>query len=239
MGAGTSAILGASTKIGFVSDLESVGASSGGRLSLSPEAMEADRLKLAQSMDRVAQDGATQGGTKGVEGIKPEGRVDQTARPDALNSQARVGAQDAVVAGSPAEARSRVTWMEGVRPVEGKARPEMIGGARSSTAESGAVGAAEAGSRDRALKTFGFDASAKPSTAGDAILGGLEKIRTMFTSQTDRINGLISNSSNLTASTGTIFQMQVEVVQYSLLMDLTSKLVGKTTQTVDTLMKGQ
>ena len=89
------------------------------------------------------------------------------------------------------------------------------------------------------LKSLDLDKTARPAevpSTGDLILGGLKKLRGMFdaqnTSITEMINRPMGDSKSLLA-------MQVEVVKYSLLIDVASKLTGKSTQSFDTLMKGQ
>lgn len=71
---------------------------------------------------------------------------------------------------------------------------------------------------------------------GNAILDGLTYLRGVFDQQLARVEGLagpeIISSHELVAA-------QVEIAKFSLLVDVTSKLVGKSTQAFDTLMKGQ
>ncbi|QFT33945.1 Type III secretion needle MxiH like protein [Labrenzia sp. THAF82] len=71
---------------------------------------------------------------------------------------------------------------------------------------------------------------------GDVILDGLSRLRSAFDGQADRV---VDASSSSVSGTEKLIDAQMEIVKYSLLMDVTSKLVGKSTQTFDTLMKGQ
>lgn len=71
---------------------------------------------------------------------------------------------------------------------------------------------------------------------GDAILDGLSHLRSTFDSHTSRINDI---STGVMKGEGQLLAIQVEIIKYSLLIDVTSKLTGKSTQTFDTLMKGQ
>ncbi len=93
--------------------------------------------------------------------------------------------------------------------------------------------------RTRALR--GLDLSKEASTAdqnttGQGILDGLSNLRGVFDNQEAAITGI--SSTSLSNSTQLI-NLQLEVVKYSMLMDVTSKLTGKATQSFDTLMKGQ
>lgn len=71
---------------------------------------------------------------------------------------------------------------------------------------------------------------------GDLILDGLSHLRSAFDDQVARVGNISSQSMS---GTENLIATQVEIVKFSLLMDVTSKLTGKSTQTFDTLMKGQ
>ncbi len=71
---------------------------------------------------------------------------------------------------------------------------------------------------------------------GDMILDGLSYLRDTFDRQTERVGGITSMPIS---GTEKLIATQVEIVKFTLLMDVTSKLTGKSTQTFDTLMKGQ
>lgn len=90
----------------------------------------------------------------------------------------------------------------------------------------------------RARETLGLDPVQKAGQPqpGDLILDGLQKLRGNFDASNASINRLM-NSSTLDAHA--MMEMQVELVRFSLLTDITSKLTGKSTQAFDTLMKGQ
>ncbi len=79
-----------------------------------------------------------------------------------------------------------------------------------------------------------------PST-GQGIIDGLSRLRGVFDSQEQAITGISSTDPGGTRLTNSseLINLQLEVVKYSMLMDVTSKLAGKSTQTFDTLMKGQ
>ncbi|GGA64948.1 hypothetical protein GCM10011385_18440 [Nitratireductor aestuarii] len=69
----------------------------------------------------------------------------------------------------------------------------------------------------------------------DALLRGLERLRSTFDVQEARVNELMSGAS--TDPDGLI-TMQFVMMNYSILIDVTSKLAGKAAQGLDTLMKG-
>lgn len=102
---------------------------------------------------------------------------------------------------------------------------------------------ADQAARQRAIDGLDLDvdaaagvAASDGSTGGQSILDGLSRIRGAFDSQLAGVNDKIMNSSMDVTS---MMQVHANVVQYSLLVDVSSKLAGKTTQAVDTLMKGQ
>lgn len=98
--------------------------------------------------------------------------------------------------------------------------------------------------RTRALRGLDLSndvASADGPTTGEGIIDGLSRLRGVFDAQENAITGISDTSSAGTGLTNSsdLINLQLEVVKYSLLMDVTSKLAGKSTQTFDTLMKGQ
>lgn len=91
---------------------------------------------------------------------------------------------------------------------------------------------------DRARRTLGLSPAEGPDKAssGDLILDGLQKLRGNFDSSSQRI-AAVMNGAPVDAEQ--MLSVQVELVRFSLLTDVTSKLTGKSTQAFDTLMKGQ
>jgi type III secretion system YscI/HrpB-like protein len=87
----------------------------------------------------------------------------------------------------------------------------------------------------RALELEGVKDPAKAS-GGDLILDGLQKLRGTFDARQTKVSALLNSSA---ADATTLLAMQVEVANYTLMVDVTSKLTGKSTQSFDTLMKGQ
>lgn len=91
-------------------------------------------------------------------------------------------------------------------------------------------------SRQRALDGLALDGEAAPAPTGRAILSGLEQLRTVFDAQIDSV---ASRSEGAQMDVSDMMALQAEVVKYTVLVDVSSKLAGKTTQAMDSLMKGQ
>ena len=89
-------------------------------------------------------------------------------------------------------------------------------------------------SRERVRRSLELDGAQRPSD-GDTILGGISKLRGAFDARHERLGAIMRSNS---VDTEALLSMQMEVAQYSLLVDVSSKLTGKTTQSLDTLMKG-
>lgn len=87
----------------------------------------------------------------------------------------------------------------------------------------------------RARRALDLDSKGRVSPSGDVILGGLQKIRGAFDQQQAKLNGAISANS---ADPKMLYAAQMEIMNYSVLIDLTSKLTGKSTQAFETLLKG-
>ncbi|WAJ30515.1 type III secretion system inner rod subunit SctI [Antarcticirhabdus aurantiaca] len=123
------------------------------------------------------------------------------------------------------------------------------GGAPEATAVSGAdapaptpqAGGIDADAEARARQGLGIDGgsasvgAAQPPSAGDMILNGIEKMRGVFDAREARIGELMSGK---TLDANALMAMQMEVVNFTMLVDISSKLTGKSTQAFDTLMKG-
>jgi type III secretion system YscI/HrpB-like protein len=89
--------------------------------------------------------------------------------------------------------------------------------------------------RQNTINTLDLNSNAAPaSTTGDTILNGFSKLREIFDVEQAKLAGI-----GYTDSASGLIAAQLEVVKYSMLVDVTSKLTGKATQSFDTLMKGQ
>jgi len=73
-------------------------------------------------------------------------------------------------------------------------------------------------------------------TGGDMILDGLSRLRGVFDNRTARISETMRAGG---ADAASMMNLQVELVNFTMLVDMTSKLTGKSTQVIDTLIKGQ
>lgn len=99
-----------------------------------------------------------------------------------------------------------------------------------------AVQDASATSRERVRRTLDLEGVAVRPREGDAILGGLQRLRGTLDARHTRIGSLMEGNS---VDTNSLIAIQMEVAQYTLLVDVSSKLTGKATSSLDTLMKGQ
>ncbi|MGV8938759.1 MAG: EscI/YscI/HrpB family type III secretion system inner rod protein [Allorhizobium sp.] len=79
-------------------------------------------------------------------------------------------------------------------------------------------------------------ASASAPAPGNMILDGLTNLRGVFDAREARVGEIMKRSGTDATS---LMELQVEVVNFTMLVDISSKLTGKTTQVFDTLMKGQ
>jgi type III secretion system YscI/HrpB-like protein len=109
---------------------------------------------------------------------------------------------------------------------------------KSAPVQQATTGDATADAQERARRGLNLDpAHAAPKPAhGESILNGLQNMRGVFGAQEARMNDIISRPA---ADTNTLMAMQVEVTKFSVLVDVTSKLVGKSTQAFESLLKGQ
>src|SRR5690606_18629101 len=73
----------------------------------------------------------------------------------------------------------------------------------------------------------------KPESGGDAILGGLQSIRSMSDQQIHRV-AMIGKETSLTSAMDLI-KAQAEVSKLTVMYDLGSKFAGKTVQFMDTV----
>ena len=97
---------------------------------------------------------------------------------------------------------------------------------------------AAAQAQERARRALALPDGAAPvqgARPGDAVLNGLEKIRGVFDQQISQF----ATSSAQGASSEGLFRAQVAAANFSLFMEVGSKLAGKTTQAFETLLKGQ
>jgi type III secretion system YscI/HrpB-like protein len=123
-------------------------------------------------------------------------------------------------------------------PAPAAAPPVRVAQLQTPVNDAGVGPVANAAAEERARRVLQLDTppSADSKQAGDTILEGLQKLRGVFDAQQARINAVMSEPN---VDFQTLMALQMEVVKFSLLVDVTSKLTGKSTQAFDTLMKGQ
>ena len=80
------------------------------------------------------------------------------------------------------------------------------------------------------------DAAPRAVNPGDTILSGLKKLQGEFS---DKQSMLIRDMDAPSTSTSALLKLQMDMVQYTLMIDVVSKITGKMTQAVDSLTKGQ
>lgn len=98
---------------------------------------------------------------------------------------------------------------------------------------------ADLDAQERARRGLGLEGAQNEtikSEPGDMILDGLQKLRGVFDARESRVAELMNRS---TVDAGTLMAVQMEMTNFTLLVDISSKLTGKSTQALDTLMKGQ
>lgn len=158
-----------------------------------------------------------------------------TAFPEAA---AQVRFEDALQAAGAGNSNVAPLAVEGVRyaqasgavnvtdavPFMGLQPPASAAEAQPATPDSAA---------ERAIRGLELQAEIGP---GQSILDGLGRLRGVFDQQ---ISGIANVERREVLDTSTLMNLQAEVVRYSLLVDVTSKLAGKSTTALDTLMKGQ
>lgn len=99
-------------------------------------------------------------------------------------------------------------------------------------------GGADAGAAARAREALGLEAPAAtvPPTGGDMILDGISRLRGVFDAREARLSEIMQSGA---VDSRTLMAMQMEVTQFTMLVDISSKLTGKSTAVFETLMKGQ
>jgi hypothetical protein len=90
--------------------------------------------------------------------------------------------------------------------------------------------------KERTRRALELEPSTRSDPAGDKILDGLQNIRGIIDAKRTALTQL---SARTDMDFERMLAMQLEVAEYSLVVDATSKLIGKTTQTFDTLLKSQ
>lgn len=120
--------------------------------------------------------------------------------------------------------------------VEAPTRVAQLSDPRNATDATDTVEQAQAA--ERAVQGLQLDGSTD-STAGTgtSILEGLGRLRGLFDTQMNEIATVANNVDPL--SSAQMMNIQAQLIEFSLVVDVTSKLAGKSTQALDSLMKGQ
>ncbi|MEL6773917.1 MAG: hypothetical protein AAFP23_04085 [Pseudomonadota bacterium] len=161
--------------------------------------------------------------------------IEPTVKAAGFEPQADLFQQDLM---SPPSARSMMQFEHAMRTAAAEQPVEPV-----QVAQAGGTPPVERNDAlsptERALQVFdptAVQAAGAVPTTGTTILEGLKNLRGAFDAQTTNLAAL-QNSNEL--NSGQMLGLQVEVVKYGLLIDVTSKLTGKSTQAFDTLLKGQ
>jgi len=98
--------------------------------------------------------------------------------------------------------------------------------------------ASAAGADERARQTLGLGENGEQGSTlgGDAVLDGLARLRGAVNSETSKLMS-VGNAGAL--SSEGMLGVQEAYDKFSLLADVSTRVLGKTTQTLDTLLKGQ
>ena len=135
-----------------------------------------------------------------------------------------------------AQALERAGFATRPTQVEAPVRVAQLTDPRSATDATDPVLSAQAAERAvQGLQLDGEDDSV--AGTGTSILEGLGRLRGIFDTQ---LNDIANSSNSIDPmSTAQLMNLQAQLVEFSLVVDVTSKLAGKSTQALDSLMKGQ
>ena len=93
---------------------------------------------------------------------------------------------------------------------------------------------------DAANPDFVVDgAQAAQRTMGDAVLEGMQKMKTSYDQHVDKIEQTLIDTDGQELTVQETMRLQMEVMQMGLQQDLTTKVADKTSQGVQTLFKNQ
>jgi type III secretion system YscI/HrpB-like protein len=154
---------------------------------------------------------------------------------DALGTP-KVGRPDAAAGASQRFSAAMDRAIAGVVP---PSAPVKVAQLQAPVSDAGVGRVTDAAAEERARRVLQLDApqaADSKQNGGDMILDGLQRLRGVFDAQQARISSVMSEPA---VDFQTLMKVQMEVVHYSLLVDVTSKMTGKSTQAFDTLLKGQ
>ncbi len=144
----------------------------------------------------------------------------------------------------PSAGNTRIFPAEKITALEGalsnaRARSDLVSTVAAEVPAVGGPGAASGiDQRRETIKALELapDAAPRAVNPGDTILSGLKKLQGEFS---DRQSMLIRDIDTPSTSTSALLKLQMDMVQYTLMIDVASKITGKMTQAVDSLTKGQ
>jgi hypothetical protein len=115
--------------------------------------------------------------------------------------------------------------------------PDAVGQPTEGVSLSETAAADAPAAEQRARRALGLDgpsAIGAPAT-GDAILGGLKKLRGVFDGANLRVSTALSSTDGFDPNT--MMATQIEIMNYTLLVDVASKMEGNTTRALNDLLK--
>ncbi len=133
------------------------------------------------------------------------------------------------------QALERAGMIERPAQIDPPVRVAELGNAATATDAQTPADAANAA--NRAVQGLELSTDAETAGPGTAILEGLGKLRGIFDAELGTINRASGNTNAF--DTLGLLDLQAKMVEFSLVVDVTSKLAGKSTQALDSLMKGQ
>jgi type III secretion system YscI/HrpB-like protein len=124
------------------------------------------------------------------------------------------------------------------RPVEVEAPVRVAQLLQPGTATDATTPSDAASAANRAVQGLELDPDSDSAAGtGTAILEGLGRMRSIFDSQLDGVAR--STTLNNPFDYNRMMELQAQLVEFSLVVDVSSKLAGKSTQALDSLLKGQ
>jgi type III secretion system YscI/HrpB-like protein len=148
---------------------------------------------------------------------------------------ASVNAVSAPVPAQPAPAPERVNAFQDAMARQGLDAPAEPA-AQAPVGASQQTAQADLDAQSRARQGLDLDGVAPAGeTGGDMILDGIQRLRNVFDVREAHIGELMKGK---VTDVNALMAMQMEVTNFTLLVDVSSKLTGKATQSFDTLMKG-
>lgn len=176
--------------------------------------------------------------TNGVPGLSPQVGMDQSHMISAVGGAGlsalglpggQVGRFEAALDGASVVQSVQYAQVQQVGSMTDAVPLTKVNSNPSATSPTNSADAA-----NRAVR--GLDLGDETDGPGESILQGLGRLRSVFDTQTKNVAAV--NEGNVMDAV-TMMNLQTEIVRYTVLIDVSSKLAGKSTQALDALMKGQ